>query len=107
MNHDELSPEQLEMRQKLFDQANEARSYRLVMERKGESYDSDDVRWTDAKGESRGYGFIGKKKDKKIALMRCPACNRENYAMNVSSGMCTWCPFDSNNVSEPYADTIE
>lgn len=33
--------------------------------------------------------------DGKLYLVRCFACEpkrgRENYAMNVASGMCTWC----------------
>lgn len=32
----------------------------------------------------------------KIALERCPRCGRENYIMNVLSGICTWCGFDAN-----------
>jgi len=32
----------------------------------------------------------------KLGLIYCPACDRENYAMNVSSGQCTWCGWDLN-----------
>lgn len=32
----------------------------------------------------------------KYALVRCPKCHAENYAMNVLSGICTWCGFDIN-----------
>lgn len=32
----------------------------------------------------------------KLYLIRCPECKRENYAMNVSSGICAWCGFDGN-----------
>jgi rRNA maturation endonuclease Nob1 len=35
------------------------------------------------------FGFLGN--NKRIYLQRCPICKKENYAMNVSSGMCTWC----------------
>ncbi len=35
--------------------------------------------------------------DKK-ALVRCPECHRENYALNVLSGVCTWCGFNINEV---------
>ena len=33
----------------------------------------------------------------RIALCRCPKCGRENYCMNVLSGICTWCGFDANS----------
>jgi hypothetical protein len=39
--------------------------------------------------------FKLKDSDKK-ALVRFPECQRENYAMNVLSGICTWCGFDIN-----------
>jgi len=29
-------------------------------------------------------------------LIRCPKCKRENYALNVASGICTWCGYDVN-----------
>ena len=29
-------------------------------------------------------------------LIRCPKCHKENYALNVASGICTWCGFDIN-----------
>lgn len=32
----------------------------------------------------------------KVYLVRCPKCERENYALNVSTGFCTWCGFDGN-----------
>lgn len=32
----------------------------------------------------------------KHALVRCPKCHAENYALNVLSGICTWCRFDIN-----------
>lgn len=27
----------------------------------------------------------------KLYLVRCPRCDRENWAMYVSSGQCAWC----------------
>ena len=42
--------------------------------------------------------FVGK--DGKIYLVRCPKCGRENYAPNVSSGICTWCGFDANKEAQ-------
>ena len=32
----------------------------------------------------------------KAYLVLCPKCHRENYAMNVSVGICTWCGYDLN-----------
>lgn len=29
----------------------------------------------------------------KIAMERCPKCERENYAMAVLSGECAWCGY--------------
>ena len=64
-----------------------------------------DIRFTHIslpKKETRGYGFV--KEDGPLALIRCPhiECGRENYAMNVTSGVCTWCGFNSNNVERDY-----
>lgn len=51
-------------------------------------------------GKVFGYGYIAKKDnpDKKICLVKCPSCNKENYAMAVVSGVCSWCGFDSNEI---------
>lgn len=42
--------------------------------------------------DAGGNGFIT---DAGIYLTRCPKCKKENYVMNVSSGICTWCGYDS------------
>ena len=34
--------------------------------------------------------------DGKIYMVRCVKCDRENYAMAVSSGKCAWCGYQSN-----------
>lgn len=84
---------------KLIQQANKAQKYPIVITPKDVTHDSDDVRWLNESAEHVGYGYIPKSKGKrlsKISLIRCPACHRENYAMNVPSGFCTWCPFDAN-----------
>ena len=31
-----------------------------------------------------------------IHLLRCPQCNRENYILNISAGVCTWCGYNAN-----------
>lgn len=33
-----------------------------------------------------------------LLLIRCPKCGRENYAMNVLSGICTWCGYDAHEL---------
>lgn len=43
-----------------------------------------------------GQGYCFEKKDGTLALEKCPKCHKENYAMNVLSGICTWCGFDVN-----------
>lgn len=43
------------------------------------------------------YGFIS---DNKLYLVRCPKCNLENYALNVASGICSWCGYDGNKDEE-------
>lgn len=49
-------------------------------------------------------GFLGKQNS--LYLVRCPACKRENYAMNVSLGVCTWCPFDGNDYLHTYHPSV-
>ena len=29
-------------------------------------------------------------------LVHCPKCDRENYALSVSTGRCAWCGYDAN-----------
>jgi hypothetical protein len=36
---------------------------------------------------------------------RCPECKRENYALNVLSGICTWCGWDVNK--NDYCDGVK
>jgi ribosomal protein L37E len=43
------------------------------------------------------YGFIA---NDRLYLTRCPKCKLENYALNVSSGFCTWCGYDGNKDEE-------
>ncbi|MDE6079760.1 MAG: hypothetical protein K2G35_06825 [Duncaniella sp.] len=31
--------------------------------------------------------------DGTVLLLRCPKCDRENYALNVALGVCTWCGY--------------
>jgi hypothetical protein len=41
----------------------------------------------------RRIGYRGLK-DGSVGLERCPICGKENYVLNVSSGVCTWCRWD-------------
>lgn len=54
-------------------------------------YDSRDVRI----GE-HGCGYVAPDGTGPVRLLRCPECNRENYAMAVHSGICAWCNWDAN-----------
>lgn len=40
------------------------------------------------------------KDEDRRALVKCPDCHKENYALNVLSGVCTWCGFDINGNEE-------
>jgi len=35
---------------------------------------------------------------KDLLLLRCPKCGRENYALNVAQGICTWCGYDAHEL---------
>lgn len=35
---------------------------------------------------------------KELLLLRCPKCGRENWAINVSAGFCTWCGYDAHEL---------
>ena len=68
--------------------------YKIIKNSK--EYDHDSVRWD---GSEIGYGFISKdKNDKKIRLVKCPKCRKENYAMAVIDGICVWCGFNANKI---------
>lgn len=34
--------------------------------------------------------------DGHLNMYRCPKCKRENYILNVTLGICTWCGYDAN-----------
>ena len=44
--------------------------------------------------EIKPPNFIGN--NGQVYLARCPKCDKENYAMNVAIGICTFCGFDGN-----------
>jgi hypothetical protein len=50
------------------------------------------------------YGFIS---NDRLYLTRCPKCLLENYALNVSSGICSWCGYDGNKDEEKLLDSIK
>ena len=33
-------------------------------------------------------------------LVKCPKCKKENYAMNVPTGTCTWCGHKEKDLKE-------
>lgn len=35
---------------------------------------------------------------KDLLLLRCPKCEKENYALNVVKGICTWCGYDAHEL---------
>ena len=35
---------------------------------------------------------------KTLLLVRCPECNKENWAPNVALGVCTWCGYDAHKL---------
>jgi len=39
-----------------------------------------------------GYVF---KEGKKLYLVRCPKCEKENYAAAVAGGCCIWCGYEA------------
>lgn len=53
-------------------------------------YDSDDIRFMRGV-DGVGYGYRPKNDHDKICLVKCPNCERENYALSVASGQCAWC----------------
>lgn len=53
-----------------------------------DDYDSDDIVY-----DNGGKGFIPKEGDKRVCILTCPACKKENYAMSVCSGQCYWCGY--------------
>lgn len=67
---------------------------KLIIEKNPDTYDHDNVRFL-IDGQTKGFGYRGKK-SKKIGLITCPVCEKENYVMNVTAGICTWCGFSAN-----------
>lgn len=59
--------------------------------------ESDDVRFYRNGVEIPGFGYKPKREGSKICLIRCPSCDRENYVMAVSEGVCAWCGYDPND----------
>jgi len=49
--------------------------------------------------KNKGSGFLDST-GKKIYMVRCFECGKENYAMSVSSGLCAFCGYDANAKKE-------
>lgn len=45
----------------------------------------------------KGSGFV--MDDGRRAVIRCPECGRENYCLNVTSGICCWCGHNENETT--------
>lgn len=45
------------------------------------------------------YG-ISAQNDGRILLIRCPKCKRENYALAVADGICSFCGYDAHKDAE-------
>lgn len=52
-----------------------------------------DIRWLKPDGKTVGYGYLVE--EHRIGLIRCPVCERENWAPAVSTGVCCWCNFQA------------
>lgn len=53
-------------------------------------------RWGESMTEEKYCTANFIKDDGSKALVKCPACDQENYALNVLNRMCAWCGFDIN-----------
>lgn len=85
-----------EERNRMFQRANHDNFYTEFHKRSGTE---DDIYYFEKNTKRHvGSGYIPKDGERKgkICIVRCPACQRENYHANVSSGFCTWCPFNAN-----------
>lgn len=77
---------------------------KYIIEKQPDDYDHDDVRFI-VDGEQKGFGFKARlPDDQTIALIKCPLCNRENYALAVSSGQCSFCEFNTSSCVEQKSD---
>lgn len=70
--------------------------YRLEI-KKQPTHDSDDF-WLHG-GKYTGHGYQNKETGK-LHLEKCPKCDLENYAMQISEGTCYNCLFDPNTIRE-------
>jgi len=60
-----------------------------------DSYDIDNVNYFDQNGKKIGHGYRSKKNGT-FHIVKCPVCEKENYALSISSGLCAFCNFDAN-----------
>ena len=42
--------------------------------------------------------------DGTILMIKCPECGRENWALQVASGICAWCGFDGKELLKKKED---
>ena len=53
--------------------------------------------------DGKMVGYIGKN-DLKVGMMKCPKCDKENWAMAVAGGSCAWCQFDLKKIVAEYLE---
>lgn len=56
-----------------------------------------DIAWKKGTQLTKGIGFYTNSENPVIALIRCPECSKENYAMQVIDGICGFCEFNAND----------
>ena len=54
----------------------------------------------------KGSGFVALESHR-IALMRCPECECENYTTSAFSGCCSWCDFTLVSYKEEILEKME
>lgn len=80
--------------------------YQILITKTPNDYDSNDITFLHPKHGKRGAGYQSKENGS-IGLLRCPECNRENYAMAVATGCCAFCEFTvHDNVEKDNNDAI-
>jgi len=49
--------------------------------------------------KDKGFGYFDKER-KRLCMIRCFKCGRENWAPTVASGDCAWCGHNPNKVDK-------
>jgi hypothetical protein len=74
---------------------NNSMSFTAKIEHTNAELDNHDVFFYNANSEKQiGYAYLSKK-EKKVGLVRCPSCHKENFPTAILKGKCAWCKFDA------------